>query len=643
MGLTITEKCIKKSIVAGDWQQRGSRIGLRAHQTLGYDVNAVMTFLALDQLGIDRVKTEVSVQYIDHNMLQADYKNADDHLFLEQMCAKYGVICARPGSGICHQLHLEYFGVPGKTLIGGDSHTPAQGGLGMLGIGVGGFDAALAMAGHPVYLAMPQVVNVHLSGQLPPLVSAKNVILAVLQKIGVKGAVGKVLEYTGPGVATLSVTERSTITNMSTETGATSAIFPSDDTTKAWLAAHDRQADWIALAADDDARYDARLDIALDQLEPLIALPHSPGQVVPVAEVAGIKLDQVMLGSCTNTALPDVLQMAAMFKNQRVASHVDAALYPSTRTVIKAALKAGAFGALVDAGVRIFEPSCGGCNGCGFAPQSHGVSLRTTPRNFAGRSGTADDQVYLSAPEVAVASAITGVITDPRTLAWEPAEYSVPTHFERPANLFIVPEPVTTVTYGPNLLPLPQFGQHAAKLGGEVLLKLPDNVTTDDICPAGALYLPIRSNIPAISKHSFQTIDPTFYQRARDAAGGVLVAGNNYGQGSSREQAAIIPRYLRIAVIIAKGFARLHLANLVNWGVVPLIFADANDYAKIHAGDQLQVALAQFEAEPTVTVTNLTQNTTFTAKTPLGKADRHTVMVGGKLNAIKESEAQTCD
>jgi aconitate hydratase len=594
-------------------------------------------------LGITHVQTEVSVQYIDHNMLQADYKNADDHLFLEQMCAKYGVICARPGSGICHQLHLEYFGIPGKTLIGGDSHTPAQGGLGMLGIGVGGFDAALAMAGQPVYLAMPQVLNVHLTGQLPPLVSAKNVILKVLQQVGVKGAVGQVLEYTGPGVATLSVTERSTITNMGTETGATSSLFPSDAQTRTWLAAHDREEDWVPLTADADAHYDGQIEIALDQLEPLIALPHSPGKVVPVKTVAGIKLDQVMLGSCTNTALPDVLQIAAMFAGQRVASHVDAGLYPSTRTVLKAAMQVGAFGDLVDAGVRIFEPMCGGCNGCGFAPQTHGVSLRTTPRNFAGRSGTADDQVYLAAPEVAVASAITGVITDPRTMTWPQAPAAAPTHYQRPANLFIVPQPVTTVTYGPNLLPLPQFGQHAATLGGPVLLKLPDNVTTDDICPAGALYLPIRSNIPAISQHSFQSIDPTFYQRAQAAAGGILVAGANYGQGSSREQAAIIPRYLRIAVIIAKGFARLHLANLVNWGVVPLLFTNAADYAAIQAGDQLQVDLAQFEAAPTVTVENLTQKTRFTVTMPLGRDDRHTVMVGGKLNAVKESEAGPCD
>lgn len=635
MALTVAEKCIQQSLVAGDMTKRGSRIGIRAHQTLGHDLNAIMTFLALDQLGIDHVKTELSVQYMDHNMIQADYKNADDHRFLQEMTSKYGVVCARPGSGICHQLHLEHFGIPGKTLIGGDSHTPAQGGLGMFAVGVGGFDAAMAMAGEPLYLKMPYIVNVQLSGQLPPKVSAKNVILEVLRRIDVKGGVGKVLEYSGSGVKTLNVAERSTITNMGAETGATTSIFPSDEQTKAWMHAFHREKDWIPLSADKGARYDDVIKIDLSQLEPLIALPSSPGKVVPVREVAGTKVDQVMLGSCTNTALNDVLALASIFKGHTVSNTVDTALYPSTRTVIAESIKRGAFEPLVDAGVRIFEPICGGCNGCGFAPQTHGVSVRTTPRNFPGRSGTKDDQVYLAAPETAAAAAITGVITDPRDLDFPDFHYQLPTSFIEPANLFYQPIPVTDVHYGPNLKPIPHFTRHQEVESGKVLLKLPDNITTDHICPAGALYLPIRSNIPEISKHSFMTIDPSFPDRAKAAPGGLIVAGENYGQGSSREQAAVIPRYLGINAILAKDFARLHLANLVNWGVVPLTFKQDADYQAIQQGDTLTVHLEDLKPAGDIRVTNETQQTTFMVTTPLSAEDIETVKWGGRLNQMR--------
>lgn len=640
MALTVTEKCIQRSLVFGDMTKRGSRIGIRAHQTLGHDLNAIMTFLALDQLGIDHVKTELSVQYMDHNMIQADYKNADDHRFLQEMTSKYGVVCARPGSGICHQLHLEHFGVPGKTLIGGDSHTPAQGGLGMLAIGVGGFDAAMAMAGEPLYLKMPYIINVQLTGHLPQKVSAKNIVLEVLRRIGVKGGVGKVLEYSGSGVQTLNVAERSTITNMGAETGATSSIFPSDQNTQAWLRAFHREKDWEPLSADEGAHYDDVIQIDLNHLEPLIALPSSPGKVVPVREVAGTKVDQVMLGSCTNTALNDVLALANIFKGRTVSDTVDVALYPSTRTVIAESIKRGAFEPLVDAGIRIFEPICGGCNGCGFAPQTHGVSVRTTPRNFPGRSGTKDDQVYLSAPETAAASAITGVITDPRDLDFPEFHYDLPKSFIEPANLFYHPLPVDEIHYGPNLKPIPHFTEHQDVESGEVLLKLPDNITTDHICPAGALYLPIRSNIPEISKHSFMTIDQTFPERAKAADGGILVAGENYGQGSSREQAAIIPRFLGIKAIIAKDFARLHLANLVNWGVVPLMFENDKDYQAIQQGDTLTVHLDDMAVDGQVRVMNETQQTSFMVTTPLSREDIETVKWGGRLNQMRNRSDQ---
>ncbi|KZL38922.1 aconitate hydratase [Secundilactobacillus collinoides] len=635
MGLTVAEKCIQNSIVYGDMTKRGSRIGIHAHQTLGHDLNAIMTFLALNQLGIDHVKTELSVQYMDHNMIQADYKNADDHRFLQEMTAKYGVVCARPGSGICHQLHLEHFGIPGKTLIGGDSHTPCQGGLGMFAVGVGGFDAAMAMAGEPLYIKMPYIINIHLTGHLPAKVSAKNVILEVLRRIDVKGGVGKVLEYSGPGVKTLNVAERSTITNMGAETGATTSIFPSDENTKAWMRAYHREEDWIPLSADEDAHYDEVMEINLNELEPLIALPSSPGKVVPVREVAGRKIDQVMLGSCTNTALNDMKSIANIMEGHTISDSVDAALYPSTRTVIAESIKRGYFNSIVDSGVRIFEPMCGGCNGCGFAPQTKGVSIRTTPRNFPGRSGTKDDQVYLAAPETAAVSAITGEITDPRDVDIPEFSYELPDSFIEPSNLFYTPHYVDEVHYGPNLKPIPKFGKHDSVESGEVLLKLPDNITTDHICPAGALYLPIRSNIPEISKHSFMTIDLTFPDRAKAAEGGVLVAGENYGQGSSREQAAIIPRFLGIKAILAKDFARLHLANLVNWGVVPLTFKSDDDYQAIDQGDTLTVKLDEMQAGQDVTVINETKGATFTVSSPLSTEDIETVKWGGRLNQMR--------
>lgn len=634
--LTATEKILLNSIVEGDLV-RGSRIGIKAHQTLGHDLNAIMTFLALESMGIEKVDTEVSVQYIDHNMIQADYKNADDHRYLREITSRLGVICARPGSGICHQLHLEHFGRPGKTLIGGDSHTVAAGGIGMFSIGVGGFDAAMAMAGKPLYITMPRIVKVNLVGKLPQLVSAKNIILEVLRRLTVKGGVGKVLEYCGPGVATLNVAERSIIANMGAETGATTSVFPSDAETRKWLAAYGREEQWVALEADAGAVYDEEMTIDLSRLEPLIALPSQPDKVVPVREVAGKKIDQVMLGSCTNTALGDVLAIANALKDRFVSPDVDVSFYPSTRTVIRESIRRGVYDQILTAGVRMFEPICGGCNGCGFAPGTEGVSLRTTPRNFEGRSGTKSAHVYLCAPETAVASALTGVITDPRALDIPDFAYELPDKFIDPGNLFNYPklEGTDEIHYGPNIKPIPKMPPLEDQLNKPVLLKLPDNITTDHICPAGALYLPIRSNIPEISRHSFNVVDESYSERAKASDGGILVAGTNYGQGSSREQAAIVPRYLGVKAVIARGFARLHLANMVNWGLLPLVFRSEQDYAAVEQGDLLEIDTSDLkEAEP-VRVWNRTSGSSFYVDTPLVQADLDAIKVGGRINTVK--------
>ncbi|MBS5781676.1 MAG: aconitate hydratase [Clostridium sp.] len=643
MGLTITEKLISNSLVEGE-MTKGSRIGIRAHQTLGHDLNAVMSYLALQSMGVKKVNTEVSVQYIDHNMIQADYKNADDHRFLKDITSKLGVICARPGSGICHHMHLEYWARPGKTLVGGDSHTVAAGGIGMFAVGVGGFDGALTMAGEPLYITMPRIINIRLTGELPPFVSAKNVILEVLRRISIKGGVGKVLEYTGPGVKALNVAERSTITNMGAETGATTSVFPSDENTREWLRAFGREEQWVPLQTDKDAEYDEVIEIDLSQLEPLIALPSQPDNVVPVREVAGLKVDQVMLGSCTNTALNDVLSIAHMLKGKRIHPDVSAGLYPSTQTVVRESIARGAYDTIADAGVRIFEPICGGCNGCGFAPATGSVSLRTTPRNFEGRSGTKNDQVYLTSPETAAASAVTGVITDPRDLKLPAFHYEMPKRMIHPSNLFLMPSEhpeEIEVRYGPNLRPIPEMPALEDRIEKTVQLKLGDHITTDHICPAGALYLPIRSNIPEIAKYAFLVIDETFSERAKAAGGGILVAGLNYGQGSSREQAAIVPRYLGIRSVIAKGFARLHMANMVNWGLLPLTFVNQKDYDAIRQGDTLTIDTSELIEGKKYLVKNETSQTEFFVTSPLCQADLDSVKTGGTINVVKNKRRKS--
>ncbi len=639
MGFTLTEKLITAALVDGE-MVKGQRIGIRADQTLTHDVNGVMAFLALEAMGVDKVVPEVAVHYMDHNLLQADFKNADDACYLQDITARVGVTVSRKGSGICHQLHLEHWGVPGKSLIGGDSHSTAAGGLGMLSIGVGGFDSAMAMAGEPFYFTMPTIVNVRLTGSLPPFVSAKNVILEVLRRLSVKGGVGKILEYSGPGVKTLNVAERSTITNMGAETGATTSIFPSDENTRKWLRAYHREQQWTPWAADEDAEYDEVLEINLAELEPLIALPHQPDNIVRVRDVAGTRVDQVMFGSCTNTSLHDVLSIAHLLKNRKVNTDVDAGFYPATLTVLRESVERGAYDTIVQAGVRVFEMFCGGCNGSGFAPQTDGVSLRTTPRNFLGRSGTPSAQVYLCAPETAAASALTGVITDPRDLDLEPYSYEMPEFFKDDRSIFSLPgerERRAEIRRGPNMRPIPPMSPLPDETRGQVLLKLGNDITTDHICPAGALYLPIRSNIPELSKHAFKVVDDSFAERARAADGGLLVAGSNYAQGSSREQAAMVPRYLGVKAVIAFDFARLHLANMVNWGLLPLQFLDKEDYESINQGDQLMISTATLVENELLVVKNLSNGSTFRVKSPLGQMDLDAVKVGGRINLLKIS------
>ena len=637
MALTITEKIIKHHLINGTLD-RGRPITIKIDQTLVHDATGTMAMLELEATGIKRVKTELSVAYIDHNMIQEDFKNPDDHRFLQDMAAKYGVMFSRPGNGICHHVHLERFAVPGKTLLGSDSHTPTAGGIGMLAIGAGGLDVALAMAGEPFTLIMPKIVKVNLIGKLPSFVSAKDVILEVLRRVSVKGGVGKVFEYCGPGVKSLSVSERATITNMGAETGATTSIFESDEVTRQWLRAQGREREWVSLHPDIDAVYDEEINIDLSLLEPLVARPFLPDNVVPVKEVTGIRVDQVMFGSCTNSSLRDILTIAHMLKGKRIHPNVDAGLSPGSRQIL---LQAGAEGALEDlitAGVRILEASCGACVGMGFAPPSEGVSVRTINRNFYGRCGHTSGKVYLASPEVAAAACITGEIADPRDVFVEPFYFEMPSDLIVDEGMFIAPSPEPekiVVRRGPNIKPLPEMGPLPDKLEGKALIKVGDDITTDHIMPAGAKFLPLRSNIPAISEHVFEVLDPTFAKRAKELNGGFIVAGANYGQGSSREHAALAPKYLGIKAVVAKSFARIHLANLVNFGILPLIFADVKDYEKIDQGDDFFFDVTQLDAEFRGTLHDLTKNIEIEVVCPLSADDLKVVKAGGRLNWIK--------
>lgn len=637
MGLSITEKIIAAHLVRGTLT-RGETISIKIDQTLTHDVNGVMAYLEFEALDIPQVKTELSVSYIDHNMIQADYRNPDDHRFLLDIAAKYGIIVSRPGNGICHQVHLERFDIPGKTLLGSDSHTTAAGGIGMLGLGAGGLDVALAMAGEPFTLKMPRIVRVYLTERLPPFVSAKNIVLELLRRVSVKGGVGKVFEYAGPGIKTLNVAERSILTNMGTETGATCSIFPSDEITRAWMRAQGREGQWVPLDADRGAVYDEEIEIDLSKLEPLIAMPHQPDKVVPVSEVEGLPVDQVVIGSCANSSLQDVLSIAHILKDKSIHVNVDAGLYIGSRQVYLESVARGAFSELIKSGVRVLESGCGACNGSGFAPPTNGISLRTTTRNFIGRCGHPTGNVYLVGPEVAAASALTGVITDPRKLGIAPIAYEIPERFQIADNMFVHPLPNNgkdSIRRGPNISPLPKLEVLPQMIIGETLIKLDDNITTDHIVPAGANFLPMRNNTPEISKYVFHVLDQSFASRAKESGGGFVVAGSNFGQGSSREQAALAPRYLGVKAIVAKSFARIYLANVINFGIIPLVFEHENDYQNIDQGDVLELDVEGLQAGQRAILVNKTRQLSIPVINTLTQEEVEIIKAGGRLNWIK--------
>lgn len=637
MGQNLAEKIISHHLVEGRMVP-GEEIAIRIDQTLTQDATGTMAYLQLEALGIDRVRTQLSVSYVDHNTLQTGFENADDHRFLQSIAAKYGIIFSRPGNGICHQVHLERFAVPGTTLLGADSHTPTAGGMGALAIGAGGLEVAVAMAGGPFYFTMPEVIRINLHGRLSPWVSAKDIILEVLRLLTVKGGVGKILEYGGEGIKTLSVPERATITNMGAELGATASLFPSDEITRAFLRAQGREQDWVELLPDPDATYSRVIEIDLSTLEPLVAQPHMPDRVAKVREVGPIKVDQVAIGSCTNSSYADLMRVAAILKGQRVHPEVSLVISPGSRQVFYLLAQNGALADLIAAGARILECACGPCIGMGQAPPSGGVSVRTFNRNFRGRSGTADASIYLASPEVAAATAITGVLTDPRELG-EPICITLPDRFPADDSMLIFPPPPGTeveIKRGPNIKPLPLPQPLPEVITAPVLLKTGDNITTDDISPAGAKYLPLRSNIPALAEHAFEGIDPTFAQRAREAGQGIIVGGQNYGQGSSREHAALCPMYLGIKAVMAKSFARIHRSNLINFGILPLTFVREEDYETIALGDQLTIDLSNGLAEEVLTVKNLTRGTAFQVRHGLSERQKKILLAGGLLNYTKQ-------
>jgi len=592
MGYTIAQKIIKKHLLSGDMTV-GSEIGLRIDQTLTQDATGTMAYLQFEAMEIDRVKTELSVAYIDHNTLQAGFENADDHRYIQTVTRKHGIRYSRPGNGICHQVHLERFGIPGKTLIGSDSHTPTAGGIGMLGMGAGGLDVAVAMGGGAYYITMPKIIRINLKGRLQPHVSAKDIILEVLRLLGVKGGVGAIIEYSGEGVKTLSVPERATITNMGAELGATTSIFPSDENTLAFLKAEGREDVYIPLEADEDAVYDAEYVINLDTLAPLCACPHSPDNIKSAESLSGMKINQVCIGSCTNSSMLDMLTVAAILKGRTVHPDVSLSISPGSRQVYTMLAECGALADMIAAGARILECACGPCIGMGFSPGSKGVSLRTFNRNFLARSGTKDAEVYLVSPETAAASAIMGVLTDPRTLG-EKIDVKLPESFVINDNMIEMPvspelSDTVTVEKGPNIKPVPKGEAPKENLTAPLVLKVGDNITTDHIMPAGTKVLPYRSNVPKLSEFCFTVCDPDFPERAKRLGGGIILGGSNYGQGSSREHAALVPQYLGIKAVIAKSFARIHVANLINFGIVPFTLKNESDYDKLDEGDELYI------------------------------------------------------
>lgn len=642
MGYTIAQKIIKNHLVCGEMTV-GSDIGLKIDQTLTQDATGTMAYIEYEAMGIPRVKTEKSVAYIDHNTLQTGFENADDHRFIQSVCKKHGIYFSRPGNGICHQVHLERFGKPGKTLIGSDSHTPTGGGIGMLAIGAGGLDVAVAMGGGAYYITMPKMVRVNLTGKLSPWVSAKDIILAVLRVMSVKGGVGKIVEYGGEGVATLTVPERATITNMGAELGATTSVFPSDETTRKFLKAQGREEDYTELKADDDAVYDEVIEINLSELEPLAACPHSPDNVKPIKELEGKKIDQVCIGSCTNSSYLDLMRVAHILKGKKVADNVSLAIAPGSKQVFNMLALNGALGDMIAAGARILESACGPCIGMGQSPNSGGISLRTFNRNFEGRSGTADGQIYLVSPETAAVSAINGVFTDPRCLG-AAAEIEMPEKFLINDNMVIDPAPVeemdsVEILRGPNIKSYPETHPLTDSIEASCSLKVGDNITTDHIMPAGAKILPLRSNIPKISEHSFTVCDKEFPTRAKTLGKSIIVGGENYGQGSSREHAALAPLFLGVKAVLVKSFARIHKSNLINAGILPLTFVNTEDYDKIKLGDMLELPNVKDEIAngKQVTVVNKTTGDTIVADCELSDRTRNIIIAGGLLDYTKEN------
>lgn len=642
MGKTLAEKIIEKHLASGQMVP-GEEIAIKIDQTLTQDATGTMAYLQFEALGIPKVKTKLSISYVDHNTLQNGFENADDHRFLQTFSQKYGLYFSRAGNGICHQVHLERFAKPGETLLGADSHTPTAGGMGMLAIGAGGLDVATAMAGEPFYLRMPSITKVELQGRLAPWVTAKDIILEVLRRLTVKGGVGKIIEYTGDGLQYLTVPERATITNMGAELGATSSIFPSDEMTRQYLKAQGREEDWQPLAADPDATYAEEIVIKLDELVPMVACPHSPDAVRPVSELGEIKVDQVVIGSCTNSSFKDLMQAAWILKDKKIHPDVSLVVAPGSRQVLKMLADNGALSDLIMAGARILECACGPCVGVGQAPATNAVSVRTINRNFEGRSGTKSAQVYLASPEVAAAAALTGKLVDPRSLG-EYHSIPMPSEFVIDDSMILPPAEngaEVEIVRGPNIKPLPINEALPDEIEAPVILKVGDNITTDHIVPAGSKVLPLRSNIPAISEYTFSGIDPTFATRAKQAGKSFIVGGENYGQGSSREHAALAPMYLGIKGVLAKSFARIHRANLINMGILPLVFADSQDYDRIDQNDQLRVVNlpGQLEAGNKVVIQNVTKQKEIILEHNLSSRELAIVLAGGLLNHVKKSHS----
>ncbi|HET6610388.1 MAG TPA: aconitate hydratase [Kofleriaceae bacterium] len=642
MGLNVAQKLIASHLVSGDMVP-GREIGLHIDQTLTQDATGTLVMLELEAMGLERVRTELSAQYVDHNLIQADFKNPDDHLFLKSACDRFGIFFSRPGNGVSHPLHMERFGIPGKSLLGSDSHTCAAGSLGMLAIGAGGMDVAMAMAGEPFYVKMPRVFGVHLHGELPDWVSAKDVILEMLRRHGVSGGRGAIIEYFGPGLAHLSAMDRHVIANMGAELGATTTVFPSDDAVRAHLAEQRREADFLALSADPDADYDQADDIDLGTLEPLIAMPSSPGNVVPVREVAGQHIYQAYVGSSANPGFRDFAIAAAMVDGHRIAPNVSFDVTPTSRQILENLIAGGQLGALVRAGARVHQAGCGGCIGMGQAPATGQLSLRTVPRNFPGRSGTRDDQVCLVSPETATASALTGKITDPRTLGRPYPQVADPAHPILNREMMLAPVtggPRAELVFGPNIVALPDLDPLPEHLEVPVLLKVGDDVSTDEIMPAGERVLPLRSNIPAIARHTFEMIDESYPERAlkvRGRGGHAVVGGDNYGQGSSREHAALAPRYLGLRAVIAKSFARIHAQNLANFGILPLSFVDPADADDIEAGDDLVVVKPResIARGADLAIRSKTRSRTMFVRPELSQRQIEIVLAGGVINWIR--------